>query len=150
MVQLSGSLTWELVKNHNSFMVKKNGNTRRTSAIRFSSERGNLRNLSTFKYSGLANAKTVDINANEDGCSLKKSTVKGATSPAMGVAVIPLNKNFRRVAKTIQSQATDNFYRGDLKSDALARWYAVYASSRRAKGLKKKVPVTRGRVSAKK
>lgn len=149
MVQLSGSLTWELVKNHNSFMVKKNGRTRRSSAVRFSTERGNLMNLSTYKYSGIANSKTVDISAAEDGLALKKNTVKAGTTPNKGVAVIPLNKNFRRMAKAIQSQATDNFYRSDLKSAALARWTAVYNSSRRAKGLKKKVAVKKGRVNAK-
>lgn len=130
-------------------MVKKNGRTRRSSAVRFSTERGNLKNLSTYKYSGISNAKTVDINAVEDGFALKKNTVKAGEAPTKAVAVIPLNKNFRRVAKTIQSQAADNFYRSDLKSAALARWTAVYNSARRAKGLKKKVPVKKGRVSVK-
>lgn len=148
MVQVSDSLVWQLVKANNSFMVKKNGRTRRSGAIQFSTERGNLKNLSTYKYSGIANSKTIDINAAQEKVALKKATISAGTAPAKGVAVIPLNKNFRRVAKTIQSQATDNFYRSDLKSAALARWAAVYNSTRRAKGLKKKVPVKKGRTSA--
>ena len=59
--------------------------------------------------------------------------------------MIALNKDFRRVEKTITSQATDNYYRPDLKKEALAKYSAVYRGNRAAKGVKKAVPIKRGR-----
>jgi large subunit ribosomal protein L28e len=47
---MSADLIWSLVKNNNSFLVKRNG-------VTFSSEAGNLVNRNSFKYSGLANKK---------------------------------------------------------------------------------------------
>mmetsp|Transcript_20395 Transcript_20395/g.44289 ORF Transcript_20395/g.44289 Transcript_20395/m.44289 type:complete len:148 (+) Transcript_20395:67-510(+) len=146
MVVAADSLVWELVKNNNSFMRKKNGHTSRSGSIRFSVERGNLMSRSTYKYSGLANSKTVDISATDDNrASLTIKTKKASTSGKSGKASIALNKSFRRTEKTILSQATDSFYRPDLKNAALAKYSAVYRSNRRAKGVKKPVPVKKGR-----
>jgi len=140
MVAISDSLAWELVKRNNSFMRKKNGQTRRSGTVTFSVERGNLVSKSSYKYSGLANSKTIDISSTADNrAALTKKTKKG------GSAVIALNKDFRRVEKTITSQATDNYYRPDLKREALAKYSAVYRGNRAAKGVKKAVPVKRGR-----
>lgn len=47
---MSADLVWTLVKNNNSFLVKRPG-------VQFSAEKGNLMNLHSYKYSGLANAK---------------------------------------------------------------------------------------------
>ena len=57
---LPGSQTWMLVRNSSCFLVKRNG-------VQFSSEPGNVMNLNTYKYSGLANDKTVAIDAGADG-----------------------------------------------------------------------------------
>lgn len=146
MVAAADSLVWELVKNNNSFMRKKNGQTRRSGAIRFSVERGNLMSRSTYKYSGLANSKTIDISATSDNrAALTIKTKKAVSSGKSGKASIALNKDFRRTEKTIMSQATDNFYRPDLKSAALAKYTAVYRSNRVAKGVKKVAAVKKGR-----
>jgi large subunit ribosomal protein L28e len=146
MVAISDSLAWELVKRNNSFMKKKNGQTRRSGAITFSVERGNLVSKSSYKYSGLANSKTIDISATSDNrAALTKKTKKAVNSGKAGKAVIALNKDFRRVEKTITSQATDNYYRPDLKREALAKYSAVYRGNRAAKGVKKAVPIKRGR-----
>lgn len=48
---MSAELVWALVKNNNSFLVK------RPNGVEFTAERGNLTNLNTFKYSGIANNK---------------------------------------------------------------------------------------------
>jgi len=146
MVAAADSLVWELVKNNNSFMRKVNGRTRRSGSVRFSVERGNLTSRSTYKYSGLANSKTIDISATEDNrATLTIKTKKASTSAKSGKAEIALNKDFRRVEKTIKSQATDNYYRPDLKSAALAKYTAVYKSNRVAKGVKKCPPIKKGR-----
>lgn len=101
---------------------------------------------SSYKYSGLANSKTIDISATDDNrASLTKKTKKAGNSGKAGKATIALNKDFRRVEKTITSQATDNYYRPDLKREALAKYSAVYRGNRAAKGVKKAVPIKRGR-----
>ncbi|KAL7549134.1 hypothetical protein ACHAWF_012403 [Thalassiosira exigua] len=146
MVAAADSLVWELVKNNNSFMRKVNGRTSRSGSVRFSVERGNVMSRSTYKYSGLANSKTIDISPTEDNrAALTLKTKKAVNSGKKGKAEIALNKDFRRVEKTIQSQATDNYYRPDLKSAALAKYTVVYKSNRVAKGVKKVAPVKKGR-----
>lgn len=146
MVAAADSLVWELVKNNNSFMRTKNGRTSRSGSIRFSVERGNLMSRSTYKYSGLANSKTIDIsNTDDNRATLTIKTKKATTSGKSGKAEIALNKDFRRVEKTIKSQATDNYYRPDLKNAALAKYTAVYRSNRVAKGVKKVAAVKKGR-----
>jgi len=149
MVAAADSLVWEIVKKNNSFMRKKNGRTARSGSVRFSVERGNLASRSTYKYSGLANSKTIDISATDDSKTiLTLKTKKAVSSGKSGKTEINLNKNFRRSEKTIECQATDNYYRPDLKSAALAKYSVVYRSNRVAKGVKKAVPVKKGRGNA--
>mmetsp|Transcript_19443 Transcript_19443/g.42298 ORF Transcript_19443/g.42298 Transcript_19443/m.42298 type:complete len:151 (-) Transcript_19443:140-592(-) len=149
MVQCSDALVWELTKNNTSFMRKVNGKTKRSGTVRFSVEKGNVKNISSYKYSGLANSKTVDVSATDDNrAALSTKSSKASTQPSKGQPVTPLNKSFRRVEKTITSQVADNNYRPDLKADALARYSAIYAGNRVAKGVKKSVPVKKGRGKA--
>ncbi|KAG1443899.1 hypothetical protein G6F46_007036 [Rhizopus delemar] len=49
---MSADLVWAIVKNNNSFLVKRQN-------VQFSSEPSNLLNLNSFKYSGLANYKVI-------------------------------------------------------------------------------------------
>lgn len=150
MVQASESLVWMVVRNNNAFLKKRNGKTSRTGAVQFSTEKGNIKSISSFKYSGIANNKTVDIvteataNYGPKGV-LVKGTSKASSQPTKGSASTPLSKNFRKVEKTLMSQTVDNFYRPDLKSATLAKWSAVYRANRIAKGVKKAVPVKKGR-----
>lgn len=145
MVQCSDALVWELVKNNSSFMKKVNGRTSRSGTVRFSVEKGNVKNISSYKYSGF-NSKTVDVSATADNrAALSAKSSKASTQPSKGQPVTPLNKSFHRVEKTITSQIADNFYRPDLKSDALARYSAIYRGNRVAKDVKKGVPVKKGR-----
>ena len=148
MVQCSDALVWELTKNNTSFMRKVNGRTKRSGTVRFSVEKGNVKNISSYKYSGL-NSKTVDVSATSDKrAALSTKSSKASTQPGKGQPMTPLNKSFRRVTKTITSQVADNYYRPDLKADALARYSAIYAGNRVAKGVKKSVPVKKGRGKA--
>lgn len=150
MVQASDSLIWLCVRNNNSFLKKKNGSTTRSGSIHFSTEKGNLYSISSFKYSGLAQSKTVDISCVEGDDSRAKAvlstkTAKASSTPCKGSAATPINKNFRRVEKTITSQTAANYYRQDLKSAALAKWSAVYRANRNKNGVTKVVPVKKGR-----
>ena len=151
MVHIPDTLCWELVKKNNSFIKRRgNGRTDRCGYVEFNTEKGNLANLNRPRFSGLANSKAVDISGDASGITMNVKTASKAHSyPKQGQAVIPLNKHFRRSVKTITNTTIDNYYRKDLKSTILARYSAVYRSARIAKGIKKKIPVKRGRVSAK-
>jgi large subunit ribosomal protein L28e len=67
---MTDALVWELVKNNNAFLVKRN-RTSRDGAVQFSSEPGNLLNVNSFKYSGLANSKAVDVSVKDKAITLK-------------------------------------------------------------------------------
>lgn len=152
MVHVPDSLVWELTKKHTSFMNKKNGRTKRSGSIKFSSEKGNVQSLSKFKYSGLANSKAVNVACTADNGAVlvTKTASKYSTKPSKGIATTAINKDFRRVASTIEKQVVDNYYRPDLKASVLAKWTKVYQANRRAKGITKPVPVKKGRGSNKK
>merc|ERR1711982_99741 len=155
MVHIPDSLCWQLVKKNNCFIKRRGGGrTARLGYVEFNVEKGNLANLNKPRFSGLANSKAVDISptTTETGAGAGitmniKVASKAHSYPKQSQAVIPLNKHFRRSVKAITNTTIDNYYRKDLKSTILARYSAVYRSSRIARGIKKPIPVKRGRVS---
>jgi len=151
MVATPDSLVWELVKEHNSFIRTCNGRTKRSGTIKFSAEKGNIKSLSQFQCSGIANSKVADISstATSGGELFTKTASKAHTKPKAGKVITPVNKDFRRVEAVIQKQVIDNYYRRDLKGAILAKWTKVYQANRRAKGIKKPVPVKKGRTNKK-
>ena len=145
MVTCADSLVWECIKNNNSFLKKVNGHSKRSGTMRFSVEKGNLRSLSSFKHSGLANSKAVGIECTDDNTavlSLKTASKSGST---VAVQDIPINKSFKKVVKTIESKTLSNYYRPDLRRDALAKFSKVYQANRYAKDVKKVVAMKKGR-----
>ncbi|KAK7335891.1 hypothetical protein VNO80_28008 [Phaseolus coccineus] len=139
MTTVPGQLIWEIVKKNNSFLVKEFG--RGTQSVQFSREPNNLYNLNTFKYSGLANKKTVTIQAagKDQSVILATTKTKKQNKPASLLHKSVMKKEFRRMAKAVQNQVADNYYRPDLKKAALARLSAVNRSLKVAKsGVKKR------------
>ncbi|CAL0308728.1 unnamed protein product [Lupinus luteus] len=138
MATVPGQLVWEIVKNNNSFLVKQFG--RGSQSIEFSKEPNNLYNLNSYKYSGLANKKTVSIQAGgkDQSVLLATTKTKKQNKPAALVHKSVLKKDFRRIAKAVQNQVGDNHYRPDLKKAALARLSAVHKSLKIAKSGPKK------------
>ena len=145
MVACSDNLVWECIKNNNSFMKKVNGRTKRSGTMRFSVEKCNLRSLSSFKHSGLANTQAVGISSSEDDTAVLSLKVANKADKTAVVQDIPINKCFKKVVKTVESTVVSNYYRPDLKGDALAKFSAVYKANRIAKDVKKGVPVKKGR-----
>jgi len=147
MVHVPDQLVWELVKKQSSFIRKKNGSTKRTGTVQFSVERGNLKSLNMFKYSGLASSKAVDVVCTDDNRAqlITKTASKAHTQPKKAKAVTNVNKDFRRSENIIVKQIADNYYRPDLKQAALGKYTKVYQANRRAKGVTKPVPVKKGR-----
>lgn len=147
MVAIPDQLCWELVKGSHKFLNKKNGHTKRSGKVSFSTEPGNLKSLNMFKYSGLANSKAVDILIDDENRAqlYTKTASKCATQPKKSKAVARINKDFRRAESVIMKQTVNNFYRRDLKAAALGKYTKVYQANRRAKGITKPVPVKKGR-----
>ncbi|KAI9317773.1 ribosomal L28e/Mak16 [Dichotomocladium elegans] len=105
---MSADLVWALVKNNNAFLVKRSNG-------QFSSEPGNLTNLNSFKYSGLANAKTVDIAPAARGVRVTTLKVKKANSPALSKNTTVIAKSRRVTAKSIANLVVRSGYRADLR-----------------------------------
>lgn len=57
---------------NSSFLYKRNGNTRRTGSITLCAEPYNLTKKNSFKDSGLANERAIDLRAVEDKADPKK------------------------------------------------------------------------------
>ncbi|KAI8846070.1 ribosomal L28e/Mak16 [Chytridium lagenaria] len=111
---MSSDLIWLLTRNNSSFLVKRSG-------VQFSREAGNLTNLNSFKYSGIANPKTVDVSAAAKGVtvSLKKKTVV-ATKPGRSIQKATIAKpGARTVVKSVRNLVKS--YRPDLQKAAIAR-----------------------------
>ena len=127
---MSGDLIWEIVKNNSCFLIKRD-------RLQMTTEPNNLTNFNTFKYSGIANAKTVGIVPKEGGagCVLTVKARKGAKTrkPVKMYNKMTLSKDFRRVAKTITNETAGNFYRPDLAPAALAKWSAISKSQKTPK-----------------
>ncbi|CAJ2661140.1 60S ribosomal protein L28-2-like [Trifolium pratense] len=138
MATVPGPLVWEIVKRNNSFLVKEFGNN--TQSVQFSREPNNLYNLNSFKYSGLANKKTVTVQAAGKDQSVLLATTKPRkqNKPAALLHRSVMKKEFRRMAKAVQNQVADNYYRPDLKKAALARLSVVNRSLKVAKSGAKK------------
>ena len=139
MATVPGPLIWEIVKRNNSFLVKEFGNG--SQSVQFSKEPNNLYNLNSYKHSGLANKKTVTIQAGGKDQSVLLATAKTKKQgkPASLLHKSVMKKDFNRMAKAVRNQVADNYYRPDLKSAALARLSVVHKSLKVAKsGVKKK------------
>ncbi|KAG8833945.1 hypothetical protein FRC17_009816 [Serendipita sp. 399] len=99
----------------------------------FSSERGNLTNLHSHKYSGLANAKTIDINQGKTGglnvATRKPSSHQHQYATGRHHATIRNGSGTRRSLGIVSGQSKRN-YRPDLRKTALARTSALLASQK--------------------
>merc|ERR1711988_1954551 len=111
----SSDVVWGIIRKNSSFLVKRN-------LLELSSEPGNLMNKNSFKYSGLANAETVDVADNTKGITFSRKNKKNAAQPSRNVVAVDLKKDFRKVAQTIKNKTEGANYRKDLSKPALARW----------------------------
>ena len=104
-----------MLRKSNSFIVK-----RTVDGPIFSTEPGNLRNLHSFKYSGLANTKTVDVTSTESGGLTLHTRIADANPRHVKKAVrsVPLkgNSGQRRIAKILAAETAGKGYRADLRT----------------------------------
>ncbi|KAJ1626115.1 ribosomal L28e/Mak16 [Pavlovales sp. CCMP2436] len=140
MANVSPDLIWGCVKNTSAFLRKG-----RFPGVSFSTEPGNLTNKASFKASGLANKKTIDIVQLEGGklqLTTNVTDFEGTMrKPARMKRTTVLSKNMTAVAKTLTAVTADTFYRADLKRAAIAKACALKMSvKRKASGSKAKPP----------
>ncbi|KAH7880498.1 ribosomal L28e protein family-domain-containing protein [Lentinula edodes] len=109
---MSSDLQWLLLRKSNSYMVKG-----LPEGPIFSKEPGNLLNIHSHKYSGLANAKTIDVS--DVNGKITITTHKTKVSPR---AVAPVRSTFSvrsrsgtRRALGIASSTAKRGYRPDLR-----------------------------------
>mmetsp|Transcript_12686 Transcript_12686/g.25870 ORF Transcript_12686/g.25870 Transcript_12686/m.25870 type:complete len:153 (-) Transcript_12686:31-489(-) len=150
MVSAPASLVWACVSRHNSFQRSKNGRTRRSGKVIFSVEKGNVANMSTFKYSGVANDKSVDVTMGEDEKGsypvFVKKTVSKASKPVKALQKSKFStSNIRKAVTSLESQ--NSYYRPDLQSKLAAKYSALANGVKVGKGLRKKSTVSTGRGS---
>ncbi|KAJ7292561.1 ribosomal L28e protein family-domain-containing protein [Mycena rebaudengoi] len=152
---MSTDLQWLLLRKNNSFMVK-----RVTEGPVFSKEPGNLRNLHSHKFSGLANSKTIHIADSGSGIQIvtrKTKASPSAVSSASSTSTVRARSGGRR-SIGIAAGTAKRGYRPDLRTAALARISALIAAQRepkpapakksRSKKSKAPAPVAKARKSA--
>ncbi|XP_050118042.1 60S ribosomal protein L28-1-like [Malus sylvestris] len=104
MATVLGQLIWEIVKKNNSFLVKEY--ERSHVGVRFTKEPNNLLNLHSYKYSGLANKKTVTIQGvgKDQSVLLVTSKTKKQNKPVVLLHKSVMKQEFRRMAKAVANQ----------------------------------------------
>lgn len=122
---MSSQLVWELLKKNTCFLKKG------LQGEVWTTEPGNLYAKHSYKYSGLANDKVVDVTAGE-GTALKvtKSRPKAANKPASFKTTAVSKKRFARQLKSIAKEVGN--VRPDLKDAALRKASAVHRSQVKA------------------
>ncbi|KAM0834326.1 hypothetical protein ACQ4PT_063676 [Festuca glaucescens] len=104
MATASDSLVWELVKKNNCFLIKQFGNN--NAKVQFSKEPNNLYNVHSYKYSGLANKKTVTVQPAADKemtVVLSTTKTKKQNNPAAFSHKTVMRKEFRKMAKAVKN-----------------------------------------------
>uniref|UniRef100_A0A182KCV9 Large ribosomal subunit protein eL28 n=1 Tax=Anopheles christyi TaxID=43041 RepID=A0A182KCV9_9DIPT len=131
----SSHLNWLIVRDHHAYLMKQK-NIRKP----FSTEPGNLTNLSSYRYSGLVHNKTITITpAEKKGVNFIYKRVKKVNQPAQAPVKVTLKKQGpRRTLKKIANIMKANRYRSDLRGAALRRASAILRSQRPVKPRKGK------------
>ncbi|KAL7424312.1 hypothetical protein Q5752_001902 [Cryptotrichosporon argae] len=146
---MSTDLQWLLIRKWNSFQHKSgNGPV-------LSREKGNLVNLHSQKYSGLANAKVVSIHPSADASQIVIAKIKVGASPhqvasARSHTTLRRSTGPRRANKIAAAETAGKGYRPDLRQAAVARISALSRAQRRAANPPKSfAPKQRGKKAAK-
>ena len=123
---MSADLQWELIKKSNRFLVKRDGS-------QFSSEPYNLKNINSYKFSGLANPRALDVSVSKDGKSVQlsmKKTGNGAVrKPKTAPVQLALKKGVHHgvnySSELVRHVTERASYRADLSRVAIARQAAL-------------------------
>ncbi|KEF61597.1 ribosomal protein L28e [Exophiala aquamarina CBS 119918] len=137
---VSGDLIWEVVRNNNAFIVKRNSG----GGVQFSRDPFNLTNKHSRKHAGFVNNKAVSIQANEKGgvtLQTKKSGSSNKPASQYNSHAFGKTTSNRKIYKSVADAVGKRSYRGDLNKDAVARASAIRDSQR----VKKDTPARKPR-----
>ncbi|RXW16209.1 hypothetical protein EST38_g9648 [Candolleomyces aberdarensis] len=127
---MSSDLQWLLLRRNSSFIVK-----RVPEGPVFNKEPGNLLNLNSYKYSGLANAKTIDVSDSPSGITITTRKTKASPNAVAGAkakSVVRPRSGGRR-GLGVASSLAKRGYRPDLRKATLARVSALIAAQKEPK-----------------
>ncbi|KAI0348313.1 ribosomal protein L28e [Trametopsis cervina] len=119
---MSTDLQWLLIRKNNSFIVK-----RVPEGPIFSKEPGNLTNLHSHKYSGIANDKTIHVAQGPSGIQIvtRKKGASPNTVRKASVSSSIRNRSGPRRSAGVAASLAKREYRPDLRTAALARTSAL-------------------------
>ena len=129
MSVVSNDLIWQIVKKQNSFLK-----TDKAKTISLSSEKGNVLSLSTPKFSGLSNSKTIDVSVVKHTGKSKMTYPKVAvtiknmqpTNVKTGTKTVVLtkglNKNGNKAAASITAATFDKDFCPNMTKFAVKRF----------------------------
>ncbi|TLS29126.1 hypothetical protein PpBr36_00505 [Pyricularia pennisetigena] len=134
MSNVSADLIWEVVRNQNAFLEKRNTN----GGVQFSRDPLNLTNKHSRKYAGFVNDKAIGVqpSSNEKGgVAIISKKVGAGNKPASSQTTTTFrpHKNNRSTYKAVANQTAKNGYRADLRQAAVARTSAILKSQRPVK-----------------
>ncbi|KAJ9628473.1 hypothetical protein H2203_002372 [Taxawa tesnikishii (nom. ined.)] len=130
---VSSDLIWEITRKQNSFLVKR----KQAGGVQFDRDPLNLTNVNNRKYSGLANTRSIGINAGPNNTVVMTTQVeKNAHKPASRLHTTSFKSSTpsRKLYRSIVSSTAKKGYRSDLRAEAVARASAVKHSQRPVKG----------------
>jgi len=132
---MSSNVVWNIVRKNSAFRVKRKG-----CRAEFSSESGNLTNQNTFKASGLAQAKTVDVSLDSRGNpTITVSVPKRSNMPAKARYAVRLTRGkLARRSGNVSKLTSGTYFRRDLEKAALARLTRLHVARTRPAGVEKK------------
>ncbi|KAJ6642736.1 60S ribosomal protein L28 [Pseudolycoriella hygida] len=129
----SADLNWLIIRNNNAHLLKKT-NIKKP----FSTERNNLTNVSSFRYSGLVHSKTLAVvPADKTGFTVVYKKQGQVIKPAKSSVRVTFKHGARRSLKKLKNLLRFNKYRADLRQAALRRASAVIRSQKVPKSAKK-------------
>ena len=133
---MSAELQWELIRNHNAFMVRRSG-------VTFSREPTNLVKKHSYKYSGLAQSKVISITAAPEGVRIsRRSTKRPANKVATSFtkpSLIKKSASGKDRANKVSKDLHSTGYRLDLVLPAQAAVCAYLRSYKPRKSVPKKL-----------
>ncbi|RFU25673.1 hypothetical protein B7463_g10657, partial [Scytalidium lignicola] len=126
--QVSSDLIWEVTRNQNAFLVKRNTG----GGVQFSRDPFNLANVHSRKHAGFVNQKAVGIHSAGEKGGVTLITKRTGQPQRPGKATISTtlggNKSTRKTYASIVGSTAKTGYRPDIRAAAVARASAIRRS----------------------
>ncbi|XP_076454737.1 large ribosomal subunit protein eL28-like [Babylonia areolata] len=121
----SADLSWLIVRNSSSFLLKRNRQN-------LTLEPNNLKGRNSFRFSGLVQKRTVGVEPAKDGKGVVLITKKvtGSRKPGKNINRVELKRDSRRTFRAIRNITRKSGYRKDLSMAAVRRAAAIIKSQR--------------------